>query len=60
MGDVNDSYFEWSDEQDRKRDLEIEEKKKYLFGLSFEEKIEVMFKQFTKDEIERIWKRYCR
>lgn len=58
MGDINDSYFEWQDAQDKKRNLEIEEKKKYLETLSFEEKVEIMFKQFEKDEIGRI--RYSR
>lgn len=59
MGDVNDAYFKWSDEQDKKRNLEIDEKKKYLAELSLEEKVEVMFKQFSEDEIKRIWSRYC-
>jgi hypothetical protein len=60
MGDIYDSYFEWRDEQDKKKDLEIEEKKKYLDTLSFEEKVEIMFSQFKQDEIGSIWKRYSR
>lgn len=60
MGDINDSYFDWSEEQNKKRKAEIEEMKLYLGNLSFEEKVEIMFKQFTSDEISRIWKKYQR
>ena len=60
MGDVNDAYFDWSSEQDKKRNLEIDERIKYLDSLTFEEKFKVMFNQFKKDEEYRIWKQYLR
>lgn len=58
MGDINDDWYESRSLEAKRRDKEIKDRLKYLNELTFEQKIDIMFEQYKKDEQNRIWDKY--
>ena len=56
MGDRNDAYYEESRLLEKQTKNDIDDRLNYLNKLTFEQKVEIMFEQFKKDEKARIIK----